>query len=246
MLPFLSLALMLACSACGKTVVVHTPFNVSDAEYFRQKGNNRLEVDGFVRQANGAIALCATFTVELRPVTDFRRALARDIAGSKKGGGHVITGSAMYKMKIAESRDFARFMGFVRTSSCDLDGHATFTDVPDGEYYLYLFMSTQHLVPTCIPGFNHKFEYMGIYIIDSVRVAGGQTLEHALTRSLDQSAPHYGLTPESASDAPWHGGFGGGPFLEALVGSEPVSSPQSAEASAPAAAFVLFPVGTRP
>ncbi|MDR1041233.1 MAG: hypothetical protein LBR80_13920 [Deltaproteobacteria bacterium] len=182
---FVSLALMLACSACGKTVVVHTPFNASDAEYSRQKGNNRIEVDGFVRQANGTIALCSAFQIELWPVTDFSRALASDIAGSEKGGEHVIAASMWQKVDIAESQDFDRFMEFVRTSSCDLDGHATFTDVPDGDYYLYLFMSTQHLVPTRMPGFNYRYEYMGIYIIDSVRVAGGQTLKHTLTRSLD-------------------------------------------------------------
>jgi hypothetical protein len=193
-LPLLiSVALMLACTACGtKTVDIRARFDASDAQYILQNGRNTIEILGFVRIPSGDITLCSDFPVELWPVTDFSRELVNGIAGSENGGEYVYFINALYGgMEITESQEYRRFREYVMASPCDADGRAAFAGVPDGEYYVYLYMTWNDLVPSILPGIIPGNIPMAGHIVDRVRVAGGQTLQHTLSRAQDVSARIY-------------------------------------------------------
>ncbi|MDR1041232.1 MAG: hypothetical protein LBR80_13915 [Deltaproteobacteria bacterium] len=192
-LPLLiSVVLMLSCSACGtKTVDVRARFNASDAQYISQNGRNKIEILGFVRIPSGGISLCSDFPVELWPVTDFSRELVKGIAGSENGGEYVYFIHPLYGMEITESLEYRRFREYVMASPCDADGRAAFAGVPDGEYYVYLYMTWNDLGPSILPGILPGNIPMAGHIVDRVRVAGGQTLQHTLSRAQDDSAPYY-------------------------------------------------------
>jgi hypothetical protein len=168
------------CAACVKVVKVKMPFVATDAEYIRQSGNNTININSFLRQQGGGVVLCSASPVELWPVTEFSRVLVKDMVGSENGGGYWYN-DPMFNMRVAESEDFYKFREYARKVVCDSEGHAVFNGVPDGEYYVYLHLSWQVVI-----GYNLFIGPMttenGAYMVDRIRVSGGQTLNHTITR----------------------------------------------------------------
>ncbi|MDR1314372.1 MAG: hypothetical protein LBQ12_11935 [Deltaproteobacteria bacterium] len=132
----------------------------------------------FLRQNNGGIVLCAVFNVELWPVTEFSRILVKDLVGSENGGRYLYRGE-LNRLKVEHTEDYNRFHGYAKQIVCNSEGHAKFSGISDGEYYIHLAIAWQ--VFDRISGIT-IYEENGGYLFDRVRVSGGQTLEHTLTR----------------------------------------------------------------
>jgi hypothetical protein len=167
------------CVGCTKIIKIKVPFVSANAEYIRLPGNNTINVNSFLRQRGGGVVLCAASPVELWPVTDFSRVLVKDMVGSEDGGEYMYH-DPMFNMKVSESEEFLNFREYARKVVCDSEGHAVFNGVPDGEYYIYLHLSWEVLGQTFFgPGPVEN----GAYMVDRVRVNGGQTLNHTVTRA---------------------------------------------------------------
>ncbi|MDR1081071.1 MAG: hypothetical protein LBQ79_08975 [Deltaproteobacteria bacterium] len=176
---YLSVVLLLAVSAaCGQTIVLNTDiFVASENEYINQPGNNTIDVHSFLLNQGDDIVSCDGMKVFLWPVSRFTRDLITGITGSEESGQRTVNNISedvgTDKVKFLE--DFITNYG--RKQVCNSEGHAIFTGVPDGEYYLYLpfFWMGYHK--------NQELEkFAGIYIVDRIRVSRGQTLNHVMTR----------------------------------------------------------------
>ncbi|MDR1039853.1 MAG: hypothetical protein LBR80_06715 [Deltaproteobacteria bacterium] len=182
----LSIAMLMAfCASCAKIASARKPFVASDAEYILKSGNNTLDVNAFLRQRGGTVVLCAASQIELWPVTDFSRALVKDMVGSEDGGEYG-GGSGQSSMTIEDSEQVRRLREYARVQVCNSDGHAVFTGIPDGDYYLYIHLSWEDLTYTFFPYTTPRYVKTGSHLVDMVSLRGGQRLEHTMTRVVNQ------------------------------------------------------------
>jgi hypothetical protein len=72
--------------ACGKVAQVHSPFEIIDAAYSQQPGNNTIDVTAYFRKESGDIFLCTASPVELWPVTDYSKSIMKNWFNSEDGG----------------------------------------------------------------------------------------------------------------------------------------------------------------
>jgi hypothetical protein len=177
-----AVAIFATCAACGKTVQIHVRFNPSDAEYIRQTGSNAIDVYSFVNQIEGTTILCPALHVELWPVNDYTKSLAREMVGSENGGEYAFY-HQIRDLSISKSEEFKRFREYVRLMPCNPQGHAIFTDVPDGEFYLYVHLSWTESVFNLI---NTDIIESGTYNLKRISLQGGESIEHTASHTLDK------------------------------------------------------------
>jgi hypothetical protein len=172
---------MAFCVACvhAKVTEPRVPFVAADAEYVRNNGNNTLDITAYLKLLDGEIIRCNRgYSIELWPVTDFSRSLVADLIGSENGGDFYYRNSYQ-RPHVGSSADYKHFREYVKKIDCNKDSHAIFTEISDGEYYvftdIYWYWATGY-------GRFSEVTYYGAVMFDRVKVSGGQTLNHTMTR----------------------------------------------------------------
>lgn len=125
------LLLTTSLAACaGALVTLTTQFNSADVAWAAGKGKNGVSGQAFLRQQGGGVVTCASEEVTLVPVSPYatERIMARY--------GNTTSGSAGFLFSNRLPEPDASYMTSIRTAHCDAQGNFSFTDLPDGDYYV--------------------------------------------------------------------------------------------------------------
>lgn len=129
-LPALALAATLAACVTPKPVTISQQFNAGDVAWSKAKGTNSLSGEAFLRQQGGGVVTCAGAVVVLVPVAPYstERMMAR-YGSATSGYVDPILGPTLPAPDAGYAESF-------RNTRCDAQGKFTFSDLPDGNYYL--------------------------------------------------------------------------------------------------------------
>jgi hypothetical protein len=131
-------------------------FDADTHNPYMQKGKNTIKGQGFLRQQGGGVVTCAGEDVNLLPATPYFRELLIIYKSGKKPMGDIDPS----------------FKTIRRQTKADAQGNFTFTDLPDGNW----FVSTK--VRWIVAG-----ERQGGGLIKEVRVSNGETKQVLLTEN---------------------------------------------------------------
>lgn len=128
-LTVLLLATSLAACA-GAPVTITSHFNPAEVAWAAGKGANGVSGQAFLRQQGGGVVTCASEEVTLVPASPYatERIMARY--------GNTSSGSASFLFSNRLPEPDPSYMKSIRTAHCDAQGNFSFTDLPDGDYYV--------------------------------------------------------------------------------------------------------------
>jgi hypothetical protein len=105
-------------------------FDPQEVSWFEQKGTNSIQGSALIRQGGGGVITCAGNEVHLVPVSRYATERMLAIYGSTKRG-YSRVGNAVIK---GEPDYF--YITTSQTKRCDAQGYFSFTDLPDGSFYM--------------------------------------------------------------------------------------------------------------
>jgi hypothetical protein len=147
-------------SACS-TVAVKSTFDPGAAAFIQTKGTATITGQAFLRRNDGIVVYGAGSTVQLIPKTAYSDAR---IAAMFKGGS-VAPADMLMGTEVTVKDEDPRFAQYTRTTVANGEGRFTFTDVPDGNYYI-----TAPVI--------WMVEYaQGGTLLEPVSVVGGQSVD---------------------------------------------------------------------
>jgi hypothetical protein len=119
-------------SACSAPVSLSTRFDPGEAAWFSARGTNIIQGTAIARAYNGAAKTCAALTVTLFPVSAYGAERMRALYGNDREGFNPILGG--------RPADFVqndpRYLSTAKTTRCDAKGRFSFSELPDGDYFL--------------------------------------------------------------------------------------------------------------
>lgn len=124
--------LALFLSGCATTPPAPpVPFDATGLEWAKGKGNNSVSGDAVLRTRGGDVKTCAGLDVKLLPVSDYTRAMAARHYGAGDSGyldrGYVFVSPPAWATEMEP---------YVRRKRCNAQGQFSFTDLPEGDYYV--------------------------------------------------------------------------------------------------------------
>ncbi len=143
-----------------------TTFDPAAVAWFTQPGSNTLKGSALLRQQGGGVVTCAGTKVELLPADDYATERFTYTYGARDGGYNY----GLFGRNAGASDPRYGAGNLVKTTTCDPQGFFTFSNLPDGEYYVWT--SVQWTV-----GYSSQ----GGYLAKRVTLKGGQLVEVVLT-----------------------------------------------------------------
>lgn len=158
------LAMVMAGCATAPSAPAHisTPFRAADYAWFSAKGNNTISGNAVMRTVGGEVRTCAAFPVGLVPGGAYTRERMMIVYGSSDRG-YRPAGS-----RVQFGNDEPQYLALLKEATCDSQGNFTFTDLPDGEYFV---------IAQVIWGVPMRYhtEAQGGTIMQRVELRGGET-----------------------------------------------------------------------
>ncbi|OAE39608.1 hypothetical protein [Brucella intermedia] len=150
-------AVTLALTGCVQTASIDTPFNESSVEYINRQGTATVTGQGFMRRRDGMVVYAAGSPVALVPKVPYTEEAFNKAQAAPFG--------------INFTNSDPRLKKYVRTTQANGEGRFTFSNVPDGAYYLVT-----------------KVQWMagdanqGGELTKAIQVSGGKNVDVILTR----------------------------------------------------------------
>lgn len=160
----IGLVLGLLASACSTPTPLHSRFDPSAVAWFSQRGTNSIFGTALVRSLSGVAKTCAALPVVLFPDTAYARERMRALYGSDEEGYNPLTGGHPANF----TEDDPRYQSTARTTHCDARGRFSFSELPDGEYFLVATVTWQER--------SFGLPYGG-YLMRRLHVSTGETKE---------------------------------------------------------------------
>ncbi|GAA0549137.1 hypothetical protein FHS83_001081 [Rhizomicrobium palustre] len=126
---FVSIAGLCACSS-PQTLGVR--FDSREAAWFSARGTNSLNGTAIARAYTGNAKTCAALPVYLFPVTTYAKARMKALYGSESEGFN----PALMGTPANFTDDDPAYFATSRTTNCDAKGRFSFSELPDGDYFL--------------------------------------------------------------------------------------------------------------
>ena len=150
-------ALVTACSS----VTLNTAFDPGAAAFIQTQGKATVSGQAFLRRNDGIVVYAAGSEAQLIPKTAYSDAR---IASMFKGG-KIAPVDPMMGTNVTVKDEDPRFAQYTRKAVANGEGRFTFTNVPDGAYYL------------TVPVTWMVQAFQGGTLLQSVSVSGGQSVE---------------------------------------------------------------------
>lgn len=166
------LGMMLALAGCAtapEPIALGTSFNPTEVAWFNAPGNNTIRGNAVLRTVGGEVRTCAGLDARLSPVSTYATERVRALYGNSQSGFN--RGSAGFTATDPAYEEMQRH------TRCDSEGRFTFSGLPDGEYYVIA------LVTWGVPMGYGMTSRQGGWLMQRVRVAGGETKDIVLTAS---------------------------------------------------------------
>ena len=107
-------------------------FEPREIAWFKARGTGSIEGTAIARNYKGVPKTCAALAVTLFPVSAYAKERMRALYDSDEEGFNPIL---MGRPADFENDD-PRYAAMARTTRCDARGHFSFTELPDGAYFL--------------------------------------------------------------------------------------------------------------
>jgi hypothetical protein len=164
------IVIMIGCAAQQPSVIwLHTKFDPAQAAYSREKGENVIKGQGFMRTRGGEIRTCAGSRVSLVPITDYseeRMMYLYNIPSSSET--RYTPWHERYKTTFAYTDP--EYEKFFITTYCDAQGNFLFENIADGDYFLATRVMWE--APYCV-GLNCNNMFQGGDLMQRISVSGG-------------------------------------------------------------------------
>jgi hypothetical protein len=126
------LAVLVLTGCGGGEVTLQSRFDPNEVAWFSARGTNTILGSAILRSANGKVKTCAALPVTLFPVSAYARERIRHLYESENEGFNPLVGG-----KPADfGGDDPGYMATAKTTRCDARGRFSFSELPDGDYYL--------------------------------------------------------------------------------------------------------------
>lgn len=124
-----ALALLAGCvGSPAKPITINATFDPNEVVFINADGENTISGQAFLRQSGGSVVTCAGEAVWLIPAGNYAKVRMLNIYGTSVAPARQ-TGSVVDEPN-------PRYLDLQRTTSCDAQGDFTFTNVPDGDYFV--------------------------------------------------------------------------------------------------------------
>jgi hypothetical protein len=113
-------------------VALQSRFDPGEVAWFAARGTNAIAGSAILRSFNGKVKTCAALPVTLMPVSAYARERMRYLYESENDGFNPLVGG-----KPADfGGDDPGYRTTAKTTRCDARGRFSFSELPDGDYYL--------------------------------------------------------------------------------------------------------------
>jgi hypothetical protein len=165
-----SVALCFLVSACAAPTphTVAIPFNPSEVAWFSAPGNNTIHGSAVMRTVGGEVRTCAGLDANLVPNSSYARARFQEMYQSLDRG--LLRADSGFKFADTDPN----YAHASRTVTCDPQGYFTFTNLPDGDYFV-----TAKIV-WGVP-MRYFTSWQGGYLMQRISVQGGETKDIVLS-----------------------------------------------------------------
>jgi hypothetical protein len=130
-----TIAMSAILSGCATTspkfVTMSNKFNVNDVSWAKHSGNNKIVGSFLSRTVGGDVKTCAGLDVFLVPLSSYSEERIRIIYGNSISGYRSAT-----NLKDLPPEAPADYAASRRITKCDAQGEFTFSDLPDGSYFV--------------------------------------------------------------------------------------------------------------
>lgn len=162
--------MLLALALAAAPVSVEAAFDPAEVAWFAEPGANTIRGNALLRTVGGDVVTCAGLPANLVPVSGYAAERFRLMYGAGAQSGFLAASSRFEFASI--DPEYERQ---TRTIRCDSEGNFTFASLPDGEYFVTALVTWQ------VPGRWRVMTREGGYLMQRLRVAGGETREIVLT-----------------------------------------------------------------
>lgn len=159
----LALAAVLSGCAAPQIIKSNLPFDKAQAETLLKPGKNTIKGSALIKQNMGTTVTCAGGDVELIPATKYAEDRITQIYGNATRGYRPARG---YKTEGADPD----YMRLVRKTVCNAQGFFTFTDVADGDFFVF----------TAVQWRTNPYILDGGNLMQRVSISGGKEVEIVL------------------------------------------------------------------
>lgn len=122
---------LLAGCATPKPVPLVASFNAQEARELIKPGVNILSGSALIRQNGGGVVTCAGLPVELFPKTAYATERVKAIYGNTLRGFNSVENQFKF------TPDYPEYIQLSRQTLCDAQGHFEFSDVADGDFFVF-------------------------------------------------------------------------------------------------------------
>lgn len=154
------LMLLSACDSAPAAHSVSVPFNPLEIAWFGLPGHNTVRGSAVMRTVGGDVRTCAGLDANLIPDSVYARARFQEMYGNTERG--LLSARSGFAFDATDPA----YVRASRTVTCDPQGFFTFSDLPDGSYFV---------TAKVIWGVRNRYftEWQGGYLMQHVRVSGG-------------------------------------------------------------------------
>jgi hypothetical protein len=126
------LAVFVLAGCAGGPVTLQSRFDPGEVAWFAARGTNTIAGSAILRSFNGKAKTCVALPVTLMPVSAYARERMRYLYGAEDEGYNPRVGG-----KPADfGGDDPGYIATAKTTRCDARGRFSFSELPDGDYYL--------------------------------------------------------------------------------------------------------------
>lgn len=155
-----------------QTIALDSTFDETEIAWFKQPGKNTVKASAVLRQLGGTVVTCAGNEMTLMPVSTYAsERIQKRYGGTQRGYWQIPDWGPILALPEAPADYAAARMNRI----CDPQGFATFTEVPDGDYYLTTEVVWQVTTAS-------SASTQGGYLMHRVTVSGGESKEVVLTQ----------------------------------------------------------------
>lgn len=104
-------------------------FDIEQAKYIQDKGNNTIKGNAFLKQNGGGVVTCAGNGVDLIPITEYAKERIGKIYSNTEKGFSQNRGITFNP----NSNDYRKYM---KNTVCDSQGNFKFENIADGDYFI--------------------------------------------------------------------------------------------------------------
>lgn len=166
-----------ACASAPPPVVLTSTFSPAEVAWFNQTGTGSIKASALLRQMAGGVVTCAGKEMTLIPVSAYANERMYAIYKSNSRGYYqlrTLFGTVVHSVTLPEAP--AAYRSTSKEKICDPQGFATFTNLPDGEYYV-----TTEVTWGVPSGPYGTVDMQGGALMQRVEIQNGEAAEIVLT-----------------------------------------------------------------